>query len=103
MIPHFFSVIHDSAASAAFLYDDFLKIFYFAYQWKIIFNADVSKQAQGTVFFRKASATNHGTIYFNKIPVIRKVIQKHLGLFLCPKPNSFDHINDKRLLKEPML
>ena len=39
-----FSVVHDSAASAAFLNDDLLKISRWTYQWKI-FNPDASKQA----------------------------------------------------------
>ena len=94
-----FSVVHGSAASSAFLYDDFLKICGWAYQSKIIFNPDVSKQTQEIVFFRKASATNHGTIYFNNVVMIKKIIQKHLGLFLYYRLNLFDHTNEKRLLK----
>ena len=77
-----FSVVHDSAASTAFLNDDLLKISRWAYQWKMIFNPDASKQAQEIVFSRKANASNHETVYFNNVPVTRENIQKHLGLFL---------------------
>ena len=77
-----FSVVHDSAASTAFLNDDLLKISHWAYQRKMIFNPDTSKQAQEIVFSRKANVINHETLYFNNVPVIRENIQKHLGLFL---------------------
>ena len=90
-----FLVVHDSAASSAFLNDDLLKISRWAYQWKMIFNPDASKQAQEIVFSRKANASNHATVYFNNVPVIRDNIQKHLGLFLDSKLSFFDHINEK--------
>ena len=61
----------------------------------MIFNPDASKQAQEIVFSRKANASNHKTVYFNNVPVIRENIQKHLGLFLDSKLNFFDHINEK--------
>ena len=38
---------------------------------------------------------NHGTVYFSNVPVTRKNIQKHLGLFLNSKLNFLDHINEK--------
>ena len=90
-----FSVVHDSAASSASLNDDLLKSFRLAYQWKMIFNPDALKQAQETVFSRKANASNHETVYFNNVPVVRKNIQKHLGLFLDSKLSFFDYINQK--------
>ena len=65
-----FLVVHDSAASSAFLNDDLLKISRWAYQWKKIFNPGVSKQAQEIVFSRKANASNHETVYFNNEPVM---------------------------------
>ena len=88
-------MVHDSAASAAFLNDDLLKISCWAYQWKMIFNPDATKQAQKIVFSRKANASHHATVYFNNVPVIRDNIQKHLGLFLDSKLSFFDHINEK--------
>ena len=90
-----FLVVHDSAASSAFLNDDLLKISRWAYQWKKIFNPGVSKQAQEIVFSRKANASNHETVYFNNVRVIRENIQKHLGLFLNSKLSFFDYINEK--------
>ena len=69
-----FSVVHDSAASTAFLSDDLLKISRWAYQWKMIFNPDASKQAREIVFSRKANASNHETVYFKNVPVMRENI-----------------------------
>ena len=64
-----FSVVHDSTALSVSFNNDLLKISQWAYQWKMIFNPDVSKQAQGVVFSRKAIAANHETVYFNNVPV----------------------------------
>ena len=66
-----FSVVHDSAASTAFLNDDLLKMFRWTYQWKMILNPDPSKQVQEIVFSCKVNASNHATVYFNNVPVIR--------------------------------
>ena len=90
-----FSVVHDSATSTAFLNDGLLKISLWAYQWKMIFNPDASKQAQEIIFSRKPNASNHATVFFNNVPVIRDNIQRHLGLFLDSKLSFFDHINEK--------
>ena len=90
-----FSVVHDSAASTAFLDDDLMNISRWAYQCKMIFNPDASKQAQEIIFSRKANTSNHATFYFNNVPVIRDNIQKHLGLFLDSKLRFFDHIKEK--------
>ena len=57
-----FSVIHDSGASSMSFNDDFLKISRWAYQWKMAFSTDASKQAQDIVFSHKPSPTNHGHI-----------------------------------------
>ena len=46
-----FSVVHDSALSSVSLNNNLLKISQWAYQWKMAFNSDVSKQAQEVVFF----------------------------------------------------
>ena len=90
-----FLVVHDSAAASTFFNDDLLKISRWAYQWKMIFNPGASKQAQEIVFSRNANASNHETVYFNNVQVIRENIQKHLGLFLDSKLSFFDYINEK--------
>ena len=77
-----FSVVHDSGASSASLNDNLVKISRWAYQWKMMFNPDASKQAQEIIFSGKANTNNHGNVYFNNVPVIKVNIQKHLGKFL---------------------
>ena len=91
-------MVYNSAASTEFLNDHLLKFSRWAYQWKMIFSPDPSKQAQEIVFSRnrKANASNHETVYFNNVPVIRNNIQKHLGLFLDSKLSFFDQINKKK-------
>ena len=61
----------------------------------MVFNPDVSKQAEEVVFPRKAITANHTTVYFNNVPVITENFQKHLGLILHSKLNFVDHINEK--------
>ena len=73
-----FSVVHDSAASSASLKDGLLKISQCAYQWKIMFNPNASEQTQEIVFSCKASATNHGTVFFKNVLIIRVNIFKSI-------------------------
>ena len=70
-----FWVVHDFAASSASLNDDLVTISQLTYQWKLIFNPDALKQTEEIVFSRKVNASNHGTVYFNNVPVIRENIQ----------------------------
>ena len=90
-----FSVVHGSIASSVSVTNNLLKISQWAYQWKMIFNPDVSKQAQEVVFSRKAITTNHSTVYFDNVPAIGENFQKLLGMILDSKLNFFDHINEK--------
>ena len=90
-----FSVFHDFMSSSVLLNNDLQKISQCAYQRKIIFNPDVSKQAQDVAFSRKEITTNHVTVYFNIDPVIRVNFEKHLDLFLDSKLNFFGHINEE--------
>ena len=48
-----FSVVHDVTQSTNELNDDLEKISNWAYQWKMSFNPDKSKQAQEVIFSRK--------------------------------------------------
>ena len=70
-----FPVVNDSTLSSVLLNIDFLEIYEWGYQWKMIFNPDVSKQAQEVIFSRKAFKTNHVTLYFNNDLVIREHFQ----------------------------
>ena len=48
-----------------------LKISDWAYQWKMPFNPDFSKQAQKVVFPRKADKASYSVGFFNDVPVAR--------------------------------
>ena len=48
-----FSVVRDMTSSANILNNDLLKINNWAYQWKMSFNPDPSKQAQEVIFLVK--------------------------------------------------
>ena len=50
-----FFIVHDIDLSSKQLNDDLKKVSDWAYQWKMSFNADLSKQAQEVIFSRKAS------------------------------------------------
>ena len=74
-----------------------------AFQWKMSFNTDPTKQAQKVIFSRKATKKTHiknifQKIFFNGIPVCKADSEKHLGLYLDSKL-SFD-IHIKTILAE---
>ena len=53
----------------------------------MIFNPDLSKQAQEVIFSRKNNKISHPTTTFNTVPVARTSCQKHLDLYLDGKLN----------------
>ena len=66
-----------------------------AYQWKMSFGSDISKQAQENVFSKKNIDVSHPPPYFNKTPVVVCSYQKHLGVFLDKKLTFQHHIKEK--------
>ena len=80
-----FSVVNDIKSSAATLRNDLSVISNWAFQWKMIFNPDLTKQAQEVIFSRKTKKLLHRCISFNKIPLKNSISQKHLGLTLHVK------------------
>ena len=69
-----------------------LKIRSLAYQWKMSFNPDSSKQAQEVIFSRKIKKPNHPELIFNNILVNQTSCQKRLGMFLDNKLNFGEHL-----------
>ena len=57
--------------SADQLDQDMKKISNWAYIWKMIFDPDLSKQAQKVIFSRKTFKINQPITTFNTIPVAR--------------------------------
>ena len=68
-----------------------LKINNWAYQWKMSFNPDPSKQAQ-VIFSRKMKKPSHPLLIFNNNQVIQTPYQKQLGLLLDEKLNVGEHL-----------
>ena len=72
-----FSAVHDPSTSAKLLNNDLLKISDWAFKWKMLFNPDVTKQAQEVIFSRKIKKTNHPVVYFNKKLLLLKPLVKN--------------------------
>ena len=66
-----------------------------AYQWKMYFDPDFSKQAPKLIFLSKSSRVDHRSITCNNFSVARTSCQKHLGLYLDEKLNFNHHIKEK--------
>ena len=86
-----FSVVRDIAASTEKLNKDLRNIGKWAYRWKMIFNPDLTKQAQEVIFSRKL---NKLVPPFNNSQVSQTKTQKHLGLILDNKLNFNEHLKD---------
>ena len=89
-----FSVVHDRNTSAYELNNDLLQIRSWAYQWKMSFNHDPSRQAQEVIFSRKIKKPNHPELILNNISVNPTSYQRHLGMFLDNKLNFREHLKD---------
>ena len=66
-----------------------------AYQWKMSFNPNVSKQAQEMIFSKKNQKVFPPTVLFNNIPARHSKVQKHLGVYLDEKLNFNTFITEK--------
>ena len=87
-----FSVVNNIHTSAATLSQDLKAITEWAFQWKMIFNPDLSKQVHEVIFSRKNKKLLHPTLLFNNIPLNNSLFQEHLGLTLDIKLNFSEHI-----------
>ena len=88
-----FSVVHNISASAKELDKDLNKINNWAFQWKMKFKPDSSKQAQDVLFSRKLQKVSHPELIFNNSDVSRINSQKYLGLVLDSKLIFHDHLD----------
>ena len=87
--------MYDSAQSADLLNNDLKRISDWAFKWKMLFNPDITKQAQEVIFSRKNTKTDHPIVFFNGAPVADTSCQKHLGMHLDEKLNFNTHIKEK--------
>ena len=87
--------MNDANKSFENLSNDLCIISNWAYQWKMSFNPDRSKQAHEVIFSRKTSIQSHLVLTFDNCPVIKTTHSKHLGLILDEKLNFKEHLKEK--------
>ena len=87
-----FSVVRDIAASTEELNNDLRNISKWAYQWKMIFKPDLTKQAQEVIISRKLNKPVHPSLTFNNSQVTQTECEKHLGLILDNKLNFNEYL-----------
>ena len=80
-----FPVIRNKQSSAQNLNEDLNKINPWAFQWKMSFNPDPSKQVQEVIFSRKLQKSVYPPLHFNNIAVTQSTTQKPLGMLLDVK------------------
>ena len=86
-----FSVIHDKNTFGNELNDNLSVIKNWAFQWKMNFIMDPSKQTQ-EVSFSKKKKVNHSPIISENIAVILTTFRKHLGVILDSRLTFDDHL-----------
>ena len=87
-----FSVVHNANTTAKELNNDLVKINRWAYQWKMSFNLDPSKQAQEVLFSRKTKKEYHPPLAFTNNNVSETNSQKHLGVVIDNRLSFEDHL-----------
>ena len=73
---------------------DLVTISTWAYQWKMVFNPDITKQAIEVIFSVKKIPPQHPALFFSGIPVSRNKNTKHLGFYLDSRLNFSKHIRE---------
>ena len=88
----FLSMVKDIQSSAATLRNDLTVIINWAFLRKIIFNPDLTKQAQELIFSRKTKKLSHPSLSFSNNSLKNSIFQKHLEeLTLDVKLNFVEH------------
>ena len=77
-----FVTVHIINKATNDLNNDLTKIVKWAFQWKINFNTDISKQAHEAIFSYKRFTASHPLLTFNNIPVVKTNSQKYVGMQL---------------------
>ena len=102
-----FSAVYDSNASRDAVNGNSEKIAEWAFQWKMQFNPDLKKQAQGNIFSRKTLEAQgnifsrktlesvYSAVQFNDSAVACVNIKKQVDLFLNEKLKFSHHIKEK--------
>ena len=90
-----FSIVKYPVISANELNHDLNIINQWAYQWKMEFNPDPSKQATEVLFSCKRNRPIHPSLFFNGTVVPKVNEQKHLSLILDSRLSFERHVNEK--------
>jgi ribonuclease P/MRP protein subunit RPP40 len=77
------------------LVKDLQTVSLWAYQWKMVFNPDITKQAIEVIFSCKNNKPVHPDLIFNDVPVSREPHTKHLGVYLDSRLNFGKHIKEQ--------
>ena len=93
-------MVNDIPTSAATLRNDLTIISNWTFQWKMIFNSDLTKQVQEVIFSRKTEKLRHSSLsfiikffnLFNKISLKNSISQEHIGLTLDVKLTFVEQI-----------
>ena len=89
-----FVTVHNINKATIDLNNDLTKMTKWAFQWKMSFNPDISKQAYEVIFSRKkVYSIPSSFLTFNNIPVAQTNSQKHLEMQLNKKLNFDEHLN----------
>ena len=83
-----FSVLENMTKSANKLNNDLTKISTWAFQWKMNFNPDPTKQAQEVIFSRKLQNTNHPSLNCSH----NTESHKHHGMVLDSRLDFKEHM-----------
>ena len=89
-----FLVIRNKHLSAQNLNEDLNKINHWAFQRKMSFNPDPSKQAQEVIFSRKLQKSIYPSLHFNNIVRTQSATQKHLGILLDVQLDFEGHLKN---------
>ena len=89
-----FSVVHVMNTSAIELNSDLKKINDWAFQWKMTFNLDRSKQTQEIMFSRKLKKATHPLLLFNNNNVSQVNSQTYPGVILDVKLTFEEHLKN---------
>ena len=90
-----FTIVYDENIAAEQLNNDLKIISESAYQWKMQFNPDKSKQAVQVIFSQKRIKPTHPALCFDENQVVIKKEQKHLGLNFDSGLTFHSHLREK--------
>ena len=90
-----FVIVYDESIAAEQLNNDLKIISEWAYQWKMQFNPDKTKQAVQVIFSQKNIKANSSSLLLGENQGVIKREQKHLGLILNSGLTFHSYVREK--------